>query len=101
MNNMNKERENEHRTVSIRPAKSVSLAGVIMLIFMFLFGVGFAILIGQTLYENEAPIGLYFVFSVFIIGWLGTVLFLLVYNIQNLRRAKGVSLIDIDVSENQ
>lgn len=101
MNNMNKERENEHRTVSIRPSKSVSLAGVIMLIFMFLFGVGFAILIGQTLYENEAPIGLYFVFSVFIVGWLGTVLFLLVYNIHNLRRPEGVSLIDIDVSENQ
>ena len=98
---MNEERENEHRTVSIRPAKSVSLAGVIMLIFMFMFGVGFAFLVGNTLYENEAPVGFAILLFIFIVGWLGTVLFLLVYNIQNLRRAKGVSLIDIDVSENQ
>lgn len=94
-------KEDEYQTFSVRPTKPVSRASAFMLVFMFLFGVGFAILIGQTLYENEASIGEYFVFSVFIIGWLGMVLFMLIYNLQNLRRAKSVSLIDIDVSKDQ
>lgn len=94
-------KKNENQTLSVRPAKPVSRASAFMLVFMFLFGIGFAILVGQTLYENEAPFALYFVFSVFIIGWLGMVLFMLIYNLQNLSRTKGVPFIEIDVSKNQ
>ena len=96
---MNK--ENERQTFSARPAKPVSRASAFMLVFMLLFGVGLAILVGQTLYENEAPVGLVFVFSVFIIGRLGLVLFLLIYNVQNLRCAEGAPFIEIDVGKDQ
>jgi hypothetical protein len=95
------EKENERQTFSVRPTKPVSRASTFVLVFMFLFGVGFAILVGQTLYENEAPIGLYFVFSVFIIGWLGMVLYMLNYNLQNLRRPKGAPFIEIDVGDDK
>lgn len=97
----NMKKENEYQKFSVQPSKPVSRASAFMLAFMFLFGVGFAVLVGQTLYENEASLGLYFVFSVFIIGWLGMVLFMLIYNLRNLRRAKGEPFIEINVSKDQ
>ena len=93
--------ESGRRILSIRPSKSASRAGVIMLIFMFMFGIGFSFLIGNVLYENDAPAGLAFVFFIFMIGWFTIVVYLLIYNLQNLRRAKGVPLIEIDVSKDK
>ena len=93
--------ETERPTLSIRPSKAASRAGIIMLIFMFLFGIGFSFLVGNVLYENEAPTGFAFVFIVFMIGWFGIVIYLLIYNVQNLKREKGVPLIEIDVSKDQ
>lgn len=94
-------RGDEHQTFSVRPAKPVSKASAFMLAFMFLFGIGFAILVGQTLYENEVPIGLDFVFVVFIVGWLGMVLFMLNYNLRNLQRPEGAPFIEIDAAKVQ
>jgi hypothetical protein len=39
---------------------------------------------------------MYFVFGIFMIGWLGTVVYMLVYHFLNLKRAKGLSLVEID-----
>jgi len=54
------------------------------------------VLLGNVLVENEAPIPMYFVFGIFMIGWLGTVIYMLVYHYLNLKRAKGLSMIEID-----
>jgi len=37
-----------------------------------------------------------FLFLIIIIGWIGTALFMLVYHVKNLNRAKGLSLIDLN-----
>jgi hypothetical protein len=66
------------------------------MIFMLLFGIGFFILVGTTLHDNDAPLVMSIVFTLFMIGWIATVLFILVYHIRNLKSKKGLSLIDIE-----
>lgn len=91
------EQEKEHQTISVRPAKPVSAVAVVALSFMFLFGIGFAFLVGNVLLENEAPLGLTFVFGVFIIGWLALTLFMLIYQVRNLRQPNGVPFFEVDI----
>lgn len=82
--------------LNIKPSKPVSAGALIGLFFMLLFGIAFSVLIGNVLVENEAPVAMYFVFGVFMLAWIGAVLFMLVYHFLNLKRAKGLSLIDIE-----
>lgn len=82
--------------MNIKPSKPASAGALFGLFFMLLFGIAFAFLIGNVLVENEAPVPMYFVFGIFMIGWLGTVIYMLVYHFLNLKRAKGLSLVEID-----
>jgi hypothetical protein len=82
--------------LNIRPSKPASAGALFGLFFMLLFGIAFSVFLGNVLVENEAPIAMYFVFGIFMIGWIGTALFILVYHILNLKRAKGLSLVDIE-----
>ena len=82
--------------LNIKPSKPASVGALFGLFFMLLFGIAFAFLIGNVLVENDAPIPMYFVFGIFMIGWLGTVVYMLVYHFLNLKRAKGLSLVEID-----
>lgn len=82
--------------MNVKPSKPLSAGAIIMLIFMILFGIGFVFLVGGVLSENEAPLAMKFVFYLFMVGWIGTALFMLVYHGINLKRAKGLSLIDIE-----
>lgn len=84
------------KTLNVRPSKPASAGALIGLIFMLLFGIAFSVLLGNVLVENEAPVAMYFAFGIFMIGWIGTVLFMLVYHYLNLKRVKGLSLIDIE-----
>jgi len=82
--------------MSLTPGRTVSAGSVGVLIFMLLFGIGFAVTVGNVLAENDAPPMFSFLFLIIIIAWIGTVLFMLVYHVKNLNRAKGLSLIDIN-----
>lgn len=82
--------------MNIKPSKPVSMGALIGLVFMLLFGIGFAILVGNVLVDNEAPPAAFVVFILFMLAWVTTVLFLLVYHILNLKRTKGLALIDIE-----
>ena len=82
--------------MSLTPGRTVSAGSVGVLIFMLLFGIGFAVAVGNVLVENDAPPMFSFLFLIIIIAWIGTVLFMLIYHIRNLNRAKGLSLIDIN-----
>ena len=82
--------------LNIKPSKPASAGALVGLSFMLLFGIGFSVLVGNVLVENEAPVALLFVFGVFMIGWLGTAVFMLVYHFLNIKRAKGLSLVDIE-----
>jgi hypothetical protein len=72
------------------------MGALIGLVFMLLFGIGFAILVGNVLIDNEAPPAVFVVFILFMLAWLAAVLFSLVYHVLNLNRAKGLSLIDVE-----
>jgi hypothetical protein len=80
---------------SIRPARPTSVASLIGLVFMLLFGIGFAVLIGSVLHENEAPLIMSFVFLLFIIGWIGIVIYMLVYHIRNIKKPGGLPLFEV------
>jgi hypothetical protein len=80
----------------IRPTKVASAGSLFGLGFMILFGIGFAILVGNVLVANEAPAAAIGLFALFMLGWLGTATFMLVYHVTNLRRSKGLPLIAID-----
>jgi hypothetical protein len=82
--------------LNIKPSKPASAGALVGLSFMLLFGIGFSALVGNVLVENEAPVSMFFVFGVFMIGWLGTAVFMLVYHFLNIKRAKGLSLVDIE-----
>lgn len=82
--------------MSLTPGRTVSAGSVGVLIFLLLFGIGFAVVVGNVLVENDAPPMFSLLFLIIIIAWIGTVLFMLIYHIRNLNRAKGLSLIDIN-----
>lgn len=81
--------------ISITPGKSISAGSIWVLIFFLIFGIGFAFLISNVLEENAATILMSIIFYLFIIIWNGTVLFLLIYHIKNLRKNKGLSLFEV------
>ena len=82
--------------ISLTPGRTVSAGSIVGLIFLLLFGIGFAVVVGNVLSENDAPPMFSFLFFIIIVAWIGTVLFMLVYHIKNLNRPKGLSLIDIN-----
>jgi len=82
--------------ISLTPGRTISAGSIVGLIFLLLFGIGFAIVVGNVLAENDAPPMFSFLFFIIIVAWIGTVLFMLVYHIKNLNRSKGLSLIDIN-----
>lgn len=82
--------------MSITPGRTISAGSIVVLIFLLLFGVGFAVVVGNVLAENDASPMFSFLFFIIIVVWIGTVLFMLVYHVKNLNRAKGLSLIDIN-----
>jgi len=81
---------------SIRPARPTSVASLVGLVFMLLFGIGFTVLVGNVLHENEAPLVMSLVLYLFMAGWIGTVLYMLVYHFRNIRHPEGVPLFEVD-----
>jgi len=80
----------------LKPSKQISGASVIMLVFMLIFGVSFAILVGNTLSENDAPPMMSLMFYLVIILFLGAVLYMIVYHSRNYGGAKNNALIEIE-----
>jgi hypothetical protein len=82
--------------ISLTPSKTVSAGSFVILIFLLLFGIGFAVLVGDVLSENDASPVITMFFFLFIIMWIGTVLFMLIYHAKNFKSEKGISLMDIN-----
>lgn len=80
----------------MRPSKPLSTGAVIILVFMLMFGIAFFALVHSVLKKEDAPVAMSIVFYIFMVGWIGMVLFQLVYHMMNLKRAKGLSLVDIE-----
>lgn len=80
----------------MRPSKPLSTGALIGLVFMLMFGIAFLGLIHTVLTENDAPFAMSIVFYIFMVGWIGMVLFQLVYHALNLKRTKGLPLVDIE-----
>lgn len=88
----------EYRTISIRPSKAVSAGSFVGMIFMLLFGAGFSVIVTNVLFSNDAPIGVTILFLLFMIGWMGTAVYMLVYHLLNWKGARGVPLFEIEVA---
>jgi len=84
------------KKMSITPGRTISAGSIVGLVFLLLFGIGFAVVVGNVLVENDASPMFSFLFFIIIVAWIGTVLFMLVYHVKNLNRTKGLSLIDIN-----
>jgi hypothetical protein len=82
--------------IGIKPSKPVSIGSLVGLCFMLLCGIAFFILVGNMLSENEAPPAMSVFFYLFMAAWIATTLVMLVYHVLNLKRAKGLPLIDIE-----
>lgn len=82
--------------MSLTPGRTISAGSIVGLIFLLLFGIGFAIVVGNVLADNDAPPMFSFLFFIIIVAWIGTVLFMIVYHAKNLNRPKGLSFIDIN-----
>lgn len=84
------------KKLNIRPSKPASIAALIGICLLLIFGIGFAIVVGKEIVGNEAEPALSIAFVLFMIAWVGTALIILIYHILNLKRAKGLSLVDIE-----
>lgn len=82
--------------MSLKPSKPVSAGAVFGLFFMLLFGIGFAVVVGNVLSENDASPLFSILFYLVIIIWIITVLFMLIYHFTNLKSTKGLPLFDIN-----
>ncbi len=80
----------------VKPSKPVSAGSIAQLIVMLLFGLGFAVFVGSFLLGVDLPFLLKGVFFLFMAGWIGTVIVMLVYHARNLKGAKGTSLFEIE-----
>lgn len=83
--------------LSIRPSKPVSAGAGIGLVFMLIFGLVFAAVVGNVLQENDAPPLFSMLFFLIIIIWIGTVIYMMIYHFKNLKSKNGLSLFDISV----
>jgi len=81
---------------NLRPSKPASIGGLIVLGFLILFGLGFAALVGSVLVSNDAPPLAIALFALFMLGWIGTAVFMLVYHAANLTRPKGLPFMNLD-----
>lgn len=82
--------------ISLTPSKPVSAGSFILLLFLLFFGIGFAFIVGNVLSENDVPSIIIVFFFLFMIMWIGTVVFMLIYHAKNYKSEKGISLIDIN-----
>lgn len=82
--------------LTMRPSKPLSTGALIILVFMLMFGIAFFALVHSVLQKEDAPVAMFIVFYIFMVGWIATALFQLVYHALNLKRSKGLSLVDIE-----
>ena len=63
---------------------------------MLLFGIAFAVLVGCEIYAYGDETALKTLFSLVMLAWVGGVLSMIVYHVINIKRARGLSVIDIE-----
>jgi len=82
-------------SIKVKPSKPLSAGAFVMLIFMLLFGIGFAVFSVIDVFSSD-ELALKILVPLFFAAFIGAILFMLVYHFLNLKRAKGLSMIDIE-----
>ena len=82
--------------IHVKPSKPVSIGALVVLAFMLLFGIAFAVLIGGEIYSYSDEPALKILFSLIMLAWIGGVLVMIIYHVINIKRAKGLSVIDLE-----
>lgn len=79
----------------VKPSKPLSAGMIVVLIFMLLFGMGFAVFSLRDVFDGD-ELALKILLPLFFSAFIGTIVFMLVYHVRNLKRPKGLSLIDVE-----
>lgn len=79
----------------VKPSKPLSAGMIVVLIFMLLFGMGFAVFSLIDVFDGD-ELALKILLPLFFSAFIGAIVFMLVYHVRNLKRPKGLSLIDVE-----
>lgn len=82
--------------IHVKPSKPLSVGALVVLAFMLLFGIAFAVLVGGEIYSYSDEPALKILFSLIMLAWIGGVLVMIIYHVINIKRAKGLPVIDLD-----
>jgi hypothetical protein len=82
--------------IHVKPSKPVSIGALVVLAFMLFFGIAFAGLIGGEIYSYSDEPALKILFSLIMLAWIGGVLVMIIYHVINIKRAAGLSVIDLE-----
>jgi hypothetical protein len=80
----------------VRPSRPSSIVTLIVSVFLTVFGLGFLLVVGQVLAENEAPFLVRAGFYIVMVVWIGAAIATGVYHLRNARQGKGGDLLEIE-----
>lgn len=84
--------------IHVKPGKPASVGALVVLTFLLLFGIAFAVLVGGEIYSSSDEPALKILFSLIMLAWLSGVLVMIIYHVINIQRAKGLPVIDLDTN---
>ncbi len=94
MNSNNRQNERTG-TMRVKPSKPVSAGTLVVLIFMLIFGIVFFVSVSMETFAQDEP-ALKYLLVTFGVGWCGAIIVMIVYHVNNLRRARGWAMIEIE-----
>jgi len=95
MMNQNHRQNERIQTMRVKPSKPVSAGALVVLIFMLAFGIVFFVAVGMETSGQDEP-ALKYLLVAFGLVWCGAIVLMIIYHVNNLRRARGWPMIDIE-----
>ena len=80
----------------VRTSRPVSIITMIVSAFLVIFGLGFMVLVGGVLSENDAPPLVRAGFYLFMVVWIGAAIATAVFHLRNARQGMGGELLELE-----
>lgn len=82
--------------LQVRPSRPVSVVALFVSGFLIIFGIGFLVLVGEVLAENDAPPLVRAGFYLVMVIWIGAAIATSVFHVRNVRQGKGGELLEVE-----
>lgn len=82
--------------LQVRPGRPTSVVAVIVSVFLIVFGIGFVLLVGQVLADEEAPLLVRAGFYLVMVLWISAAIATGIHNVKNARHGKGGELLEVE-----